>query len=110
VIRADVEIVQSQFLSAFGKDAVNVRYGNVLIRDNLFRDSQKDCLDLDGGAGEVSHNQFIDCEDEGIDLSENNSIQVFDNVILDSHGGRIAAEENLEQLRSSNTLGYSKSR
>jgi len=105
IINTETEIVNSRFLSAYGKDATNVKYGNVVIRDNLFRDAYKDCLDLDGGAGEISHNQFINCDDEGIDLSENEQVDVFANTILDQRGGRIAADVNLDAIRAANTLG-----
>ena len=107
LIEADVEIAHSQFLNLFGKDAVYVRGGQALIRDNLFREARQDCLDLDGGAGEISHNQFINCGDEGIDLSESGPMRVFGNKILDRGGGRISADTNLDEIKSSNTLGYS---
>jgi hypothetical protein len=107
LIETDVEIRHSQFVDLFGKDGVNVRYGRVLIQDNLFRNTYKDGLDLDGGSGEISHNRFINCDDEGIDLSENYEVQVFENTILDRRGGRMAAENNLEALMALNTLGYS---
>jgi len=107
LIETDVEIAHSQFLNAFGKDAVYVRQGQVLIRDNLFQETYKDCLDLDGGAGEISHNQFINCGDEGIDLSQNDQVRVFDNKILDPRGGRMSADTHLEEIKSLNTLGYS---
>ena len=104
---AEVEITRCQFSNMFGKDAVNIRDGRVLIRFNIFRDCFKDGLDLDGGAGEVSDNRFINCDDEGIDLSENFAVQVFRNEILDARGGRIAADNDFETIKSLNTLGYS---
>lgn len=106
LIGADVEIRHSQFVNLFGKDAVYVREGQVLIRENLFWDTYKDCLDLDAGTGEISHNQFINCGDEGIDLSENQEVQVFDNRILDSKGGRISADKDLEAIKARNIFGY----
>jgi hypothetical protein len=107
VFDADVEITHSKFVHAFGKDAVNVRRGHVLIQNNLFQDAHKDGLDLDGGAGEVSYNQFVDCADEGIDLSENEEIRVVHNIVLDQRGGRISADQGLDEIRAANTQGYS---
>jgi len=101
---SEARITNSRFLNLFGKDAVNVRQGRVLIRDNVFENTFKDGLDLDGGSGEVSHNRFVDCGDEGIDLSENDQLKVHDNQIIDSRGGRLAAESNVEQIRAQNTL------
>ncbi|MFQ6113384.1 MAG: right-handed parallel beta-helix repeat-containing protein [bacterium] len=106
-MESDVEITHSQFKNLFGKDAVYVREGQVLIRDNLFKDVFKDGVDLDGGTGEISHNQFINCGDEGIDLSLNFDVRVFDNKILDPKGGRIAADHSLEEIRAVNTFGHS---
>ncbi len=106
VIESDVEIRHSRFLDAFGKDAVNVQRGHVLIQYNLFRNAYKDGLDLDGGSGEVSYNEFINCDDEGIDLSDNLNLRVFANKVFDRRGGRIGAEANLSEIVSLNTLGY----
>ncbi len=107
VIGANVEITSCRFEHLFGKDAVYVRGGDVLIQDNLFQDVHKDGLDLDGGTGMVTRNRFVDCRDEGIDLSQSESVQVFDNVILDARGGRIGADRDKSRLEASNTLGRS---
>lgn len=109
LIGTEVEITHSQFLNQFGKNAVYIRQGEVFIRDNIMQNTFNDCLDLDGGGGEISHNQFIDCGDNGIDLSENQHVQVFDNIILDAFGGRkgIGADNNLDEIRALNTFGYS---
>jgi hypothetical protein len=107
LIRTDVEIARSEFLNAFGKDAVYVQQAHVFIRHTLFKDAYKDGLDLDSGGGQISHNLFIDCGDEGIDLGGNYDLEVFDNKILDSRGGRIGADQNLDEIKSLNTFGYS---
>jgi hypothetical protein len=99
-----VEVTNSQFLHACGKDAMYVKQGQVLIHNNVFRRSFKDGLDLDGGAGQVSYNLFLNCGDQGIDLSLNDSLKVFGNKIIDSNGGRIAADVNLEVIKLQNTL------
>jgi hypothetical protein len=106
LIESQVKITHSRFQKLFGKDAVYIRQGQVLIRDNIFQDVFKDGLDLDGGAGKITRNRFINCGDEGIDLSENFEVQVFDNLILGQRGGRIAADNNLEEIKALNSLGY----
>jgi hypothetical protein len=107
LIDTDVEIRNSQFLNMFGKDGVYVGRSLVLINGNLFRSTFKDCLDLDNGKGEISSNLFVNCGDEGIDLSENYDLNVFDNQILDPRGGRISADYKLDEIISVNTFGYS---
>lgn len=106
-IGGSVEIRNSLFRKIFGKDAVNIKYGNVLIEQNVFQRCFKDGLDLDGGHGIVRQNTFFDCDDEGIDLSENAGIEVFANTVLDARGGRIDADVNLDAIISANHLGFS---
>ena len=107
LIEADGVIRNSTFENVFGKDAVNARMSDVRIQNNMFRNAFKDCLDLDGGTGEVSGNLFVDCDDEGIDLSDNETVDVFENTILDIRGGRLAADLNQEAIETQNTFGYS---
>ena len=107
VIGGSVRVTDCYFTDMFGKDAMNVRYGKVQIRNNFFQNTFKDGLDLDGGSGEVSFNEFVNCGDEGIDLSENEELRVFSNKVLDHRGGRISADSDLDQIRSLNALGYS---
>lgn len=107
LIETNGMILNSTFDNAYGKDAVNARDSIVLIQNNEFHTAHKDCLDLDGGAGEISGNLFVDCDDEGIDLSANEAVDAFDNTILDVRGGRVAADINQAALEANNTLGYS---
>jgi hypothetical protein len=107
LIEADGVIRNSTFENVFGKDAVNARLSDVLIEDNVFRNAYKDCLDLDGGSGEVSRNHFVDCDDEGIDLSDNKAVDVYGNTILDIRGGRLAADQNQAAIEAQNSFGYS---
>ncbi len=108
VIASDVEIRDCKFVNMFGKDALNVQRAKVLIANNLFKNSLRDGLDLDSASGEVSSNQFINCRDEGIDLSENFDLQVFNNYVFDNRGGKISAENNINEILSLNKLGYLK--
>lgn len=107
LIETDATVVHCQFSDVYGKDALNARDSRVLLTDNLFCRAFKDGVDFDGGCGEISRNRFVDCNDEGIDLTEDAQVRVLDNTILDSRGGRIAAGARLEEFRASNVLGYS---
>lgn len=107
LIDADVEIRDSEFRNSFGKDAVYVRGGRVVVRGSLFENAYKDGLDLDDGRGQISANRFIDCDDEAIDLSGKLDVEIFGNEILDARGGRIAADLDLEAIRARNRFGYS---
>jgi hypothetical protein len=107
LVNTNVDVRFCRFTEMFGKDALYVRRGNVLIRDNCVQNASKDGLDLDGGSGLVCNNRFVDCGDEGIDLSEDENIEARDNTVLDADGGRVAADHGLDRLRAANTLGYS---
>jgi hypothetical protein len=104
---ADLEISRSEISSVFGKDALYVRGGRLVARENLFRDARKDGLDVDGGHGLVVGNRFFDCGDEAIDLSGRYRFEVVDNEIRDARGGRVAAGADLDAIRSHNTFGRS---
>lgn len=107
-IESEIEITNSLFVNIFGKDAVNMQRSKFIIKNNVFKNTFKDGLDLDGGSGEISFNQFFNCGDEGIDLTDNYNIQVWNNKVLDAHGGRIAADQNLNEILSMNTVGHLK--
>ena len=106
VIRSDADIAHSRFSKLFGKDALYVQAAQVSIRDNVFEDAIKDGVDMDGGSGQIVGNSFIDCGDEGIDLSGDYDVEVVNNRITDAGGGRVAAEAGLEAIRARNTFGY----
>lgn len=104
-LESDVELSRSEIARVFGKDALYVRGGRVVARDNVVRDAVRDGLDVDGGSGIVAGNRFLDCGDEAIDLSGRYRIEVVDNEILDADGGRVAAGADLDAIRSRNTFG-----
>ena len=110
VLGGAVTVERSRFADLAGRDALYVRGGSVLIRGNSFANTFKDCLDIDGGSGVVSGNEFVDCGDEGIDLLDARSLDVFDNTIRDRRGGRVAAETGLAELRARNAFGFSEAR
>jgi hypothetical protein len=108
-VRADVRIERSAIVDSSGKDALYVRGGDLVARDNRIEGAARDGLDVDGPAtGLVFANRFVDCGDEGIDLSGPwEGLVVEGNEVLDASGGRLAAENGLERLRAHNRTGYS---
>jgi hypothetical protein len=107
LINSEAEIAFSDFVDLFGRDGVYARDSRVRITENRFENVYKDGLDLDGGAGEISRNQFINSGDEGIDLGDNLEVRVFDKQVLDPRGGQISADVNLDAIIDANTLGFS---
>ena len=107
LIGTDVEINNCEFTDMYGKDAIYVREADVEILENRIQRTFKDGVDLDGSSGMIHDNFFVDCGDEGIDLSENVDVDVRMNTIRDSRGGRIAADHNLAQIKLANILEYS---
>jgi hypothetical protein len=107
VIGGSVTLTDSEFTAMHGKDGVYVRDGEVVIRGNTIRDTERDCLDLDGGAGEITANEFLGCGDEAIDLSDNDDLRVFGNTIVVESGAGIAADVNLDEIAKSNTIRHS---
>ena len=108
LIGGGMRVVRSEFRNTHGHDALYVREGKAEIKENVFRNVGGDGVDFDGGSGQITHNQFTDCSDEGIDLSGDYNLKVTGNRILDIHGGRIAADKGLEEIRAQNSFGYSK--
>ncbi len=106
LIGSEVEIAHCEFTNLYGKDAIYINKGRVHISKNFVRNTFKDGLDLDGGTGLVHQNRFINCGDEGIDLSDNRDLQVVANEILDTRGGRVAADYNLDTIKSRNILSF----
>ncbi len=106
LFNTDAEIRNCEFVDMYGKDAVNIRDAHAVVTHSLFQDVLKDGVDMDGGSGEISYNRFINCQDEGIDLSANSGIEVHHNSIIDEWGGRVAADNNLQEVKDNNTFGY----
>lgn len=104
LVESDAEITNSEFLNASGNDGVWVLRGDVTIRGNIFKDNRVDCLDLDFGSGEISNNEFINCGDEGIDLMENQNLEVFNNLIVSAGSNGIDADNNLEEILELNSI------
>ena len=107
LIETNADIRNCQFLKMYGKDAIYVRHSHVRIINNQVQDAFKDGIDLDAASGEIRGNLLVDCDDEGIDVSDNDAVDVRRNTVRDRRGGRIAASNGLERILSANTLEFS---
>jgi hypothetical protein len=103
-VQSDGEITNSDFSGSLGRDSLSVQKSDVLIKDNVFRDSVVDCVDFDNGSGEIISNEFIDCGDEGIDLEGSYDIIVEDNVIINAGDKSIDSDNNLEEILALNRI------
>jgi hypothetical protein len=99
-----VTLDHCRFERAAGKDAANLRNSTIDVRDCQFVAAAQDGLDVDGGQGTILRNQFLDCGDEGLDLSDNQQLQAQANLVRDDRGGRLAAEFGEHSLRRHNRL------
>jgi hypothetical protein len=104
LIRTTGNIRNSLFQQMFGKDAVYLCRTHVTVTNNRIEGAFKDGIDSDGSTGAICDNLVIACEDEGIDLSDNLSIEVQRNTIRDHRGGHIAATDDLPRIREQNIL------
>jgi|TARA_Y100000031_G_scaffold153183_1_gene197878 hypothetical protein len=65
-----VEITGCQFLDSMaGDDVLNIIRTEFEIKNSLFEHSPFDALDIDFGKGSISHTSFVNCGNDGIDIS-----------------------------------------
>ncbi len=98
-VETAAEVRHCEFIDLHGKDGANANGGWVFFQDNKFHGCFKDGVDFDGGAGEISHNQFVNCGDEAIDRGEDSQVQIFDNSIIGSKDARKGDEESFSEKR-----------
>ncbi|MAD57622.1 MAG: hypothetical protein CMK44_03495 [Porticoccus sp.] len=77
--RVDVEIKNSVFEDSESDDGLNIKYGNIKIKDSIFRNNIGDQVDLDFTKGDVSNNLFFInnayknfISSDGLDISGSN--------------------------------------
>ena len=88
---ANVLMKDSKFLNSFSDDGINIKLGNVEIRNNIFKDNSADQVDLDFVNGEVSNNTFIysknnkNVSTDGLDVS-GSTLKVYKNSFMTDKG------------------------
>lgn len=55
---SNVRIENSRFSNSLNDDALNVKHGSVILKNNLFQDTFSDAIDVDTASGEISYNEF----------------------------------------------------
>lgn len=103
VYYSDVEIRDSVFSESKSDDALNVKYADVILSENTFKNNSADGLDLDYATGEVSGNIFTDNGNDGIDLS-GASVAVLGNRIERSGDKCISIGEKTKDTEISNNI------
>ena len=84
---ANVVMKDSKFFNSFSDDGINIKLGNVEIRNNIFKDNSADQVDLDFVNGEVSDNTFIysknntNVSTDGLDVS-GSILEVYKNSFI----------------------------
>ncbi|MGH7453973.1 MAG: right-handed parallel beta-helix repeat-containing protein, partial [bacterium] len=101
-VETEAEVRHCEFFNMHGKDGANANSGWVLFQNNKFRGCFKDGVDFDGGAGEISHNEFVNCGDEAIDRGEDSQVQIFDNSIVGAKDAPERAANQPDMKRAEN--------
>jgi hypothetical protein len=69
VHEGDLEILHTRFSDMQSEDALNIKYGHLVMRDCLVERSASDALDIDVGTGEVRDSRFLDIAGDALDVS-----------------------------------------
>lgn len=105
---ANARVINSNFSQSSNDDALNVKHGNVEIKNNLFENTVSDAIDIDAATGDISHNSFENIgtgKDLGdaIDISFSN-VQIYDNQINKVSDKCLSIGENSRPLIFNNFL------
>ena len=77
-----VTLHRSEFLDSAADDAINLKYSEVDVRENLFAGSVDDAFDCDFCTGEVVANRMERSGGDGLDFSGSN-VRVVENTIVE---------------------------
>jgi hypothetical protein len=88
-----VHISHCQFIGNRCEDAINVFRSDYTIDRSLFRQTQSDAFDADFANGKITSSSFINCGNDGIDIS--GSIAEIENIFIDGAGDKgVSSGEN----------------
>ncbi len=83
IYNCDVEINNSYIHDNTSDDGLNVKYGTILLNNNIFKNNAADQVDLDYAHGEVRNNVFLveqtNSNGDGLDVS-GSDVRVSDNM------------------------------
>jgi len=122
-----VVIRTSEFLDAAADDGINLKYAEVDLRDNLFRGSKSDAVDLDfctgvfignnienvGGDGldlsgskmEIAGNTITHCGDKGFSVGEKSDAVLSGNTVTNCHTGVAVKDSSQAVIRDGRLAG-----
>ncbi|NIR49888.1 hypothetical protein GWO43_15355 [candidate division KSB1 bacterium] len=101
-----VQISHCQFNSNRSEDGLNIIRSDFVIDNSIFRSTYSDAFDGDFVTGEITNSSFIDCGNDGIDVS--GSVVDIHDVFMDGIGDKgVSIGENsqatLNQINIKNT-------
>lgn len=81
-----VSIIDCQFLNNRSEDCLNIIRSNFSIRKSLFKGTFFDAFDSDFSNGQITNSSFINCGNDGIDLS--GSDVILNNIFINGAGDK----------------------
>ncbi len=69
VHEGDLEIEHSTFTDMHSEDGMNLKNGNIIMRDCVFTRNDSDAVDIDFGVGLIENCRFSDISGDGLDIS-----------------------------------------
>jgi len=79
VHEGDLDVQHCQFIDMQSEDALNLKNGRVIMKNNLFANTASDAVDLDFCEGEVQGNKFMNTVGDGLDLSGARDLLITEN-------------------------------
>jgi hypothetical protein len=83
---ADVNLANCRFIGNRCEDAINVFRVKFNFDQTLFQDTKSDAFDADFGIGKITNSSFINCGNDGIDVS--GSVAELDNIFIRGTGDK----------------------
>lgn len=102
-IKIDKSVFRHASEAGNGDDAVNLKYGDILVVNSVFENNFGDALDLDFANGEVKDNEFFNNKNDGIDISGSEAA-LSHNFIRGSGDKGISIGEHSSPQITSNTI------
>ncbi len=97
VHEGDLELQHSTLRHMQSEDAINIKYGDILMSDCLVEATASDAIDVDVGTGEIRNSRFVDVTGDGIDISYTR-IALRHNELENIHDKGISVGEHSQPL------------
>lgn len=103
VYHGNALIINSSFEHAEGSDAVNIKYGYSVIKNNRFLNNKSDGIDLDWSSGRIEGNDFYENGGDAVDIS-GGKVRVSHNRIRGSADKGVSAGEQTRSVLFNNLI------